>query len=141
MYTPLWSAAFEVPLARSVWDVRAGASRRVLNYVKEPCGQADTDARFHLHVYPLRSADGPTGIAGRGYANLDFAWGEMGVKTDDGCRLSVPLPDFPIAFVRTGQFREGVVSSKRLWSARIDFAEVERARSGPRAEAADWSGP
>ena len=134
LYTPLWQVAFAVPLARSVWDVYAGAGRRAslatrtLNYVKEPCGQADTDARFYLHVYPLRSSNGPTGITDRGYANMDFAWGEVGVKTDGACRISVPLPDFPIAFVYTGQFREGVVSSKRLWSVRVDFAEAERLR-------------
>ena len=123
-----------MPLARSVWDVYAGAGRRAssatrtLSYVKEPCGQADTDARFYLHVYPLRSSNWPTGIADRGYANMDFAWSEVGVKTDGACRISVPLPDFPIAFVYTGQFREGVVSSKRLWSVRVDFAEAERLR-------------
>ena len=150
LYTPLWQVAFAVPLARSVWDVYAGAGRRAssatrtLSYVKEPCGQADTDARFYLHVYPLQSEARSTGIADRGYANLDFAWDGGGVKTDSACRISIPLPDFPIDFVRTGQFREGVVSSKRLWSARVDFAEVERAQSAPRDEASDWidrSGP
>ena len=134
LYTPLWQVAFAVPLARSVWDVYAGAGRRAslatrtLNYVKEPCGQADTDARFYLHVYPLQSVAPPTEITDRGYANLDFAWGEVGVKTDSACRISVPLPDFPMDFVYTGQFREGVVSSKRLWSVRVDFAEAERLR-------------
>jgi len=119
VYDDLWSAAFPMPLARSVWDVFAGASGRGLDYVKTPCGPADTKARFFLHVFPLPPA--------RRYANLDFAWGGAGVSTDGACRISVALPDHPIAFVRTGQFRDGVVATKRLWGARIDFAEVERA--------------
>ena len=139
VYTNLWSEEFRMPLARSVWEVTAGASGRGLDYVKSPCGAADTKPRFFLHVFPLRPADlrdlPASGVLHR-YANLDFAWGETGVKTGDACRISVALPDFPIDFVRTGQFRDGIVSAKRLWSARIDFAEVERLRS-PLGDAVD----
>ena len=144
VYTNLWSEEFRVPLARSVWDLYASARRRGLDYVQEPCDLADTEARFFLHVFPLRRADLrglPAAGVLRRYANLDFAWDGAGVYTDGACRVSVALPDFPIDFVRTGQFRDGVVSSERLWSVRVDFAEVERAQSAPRAEAADWSGP
>ena len=133
-YTNLWSEEFRMPLARSVWEVTAGASGRGLDYVKSPCRAADTKPRFFLHVFPLRPADlrgRPASGVLRRYANLDFAWGETGVKTGDACRISATLPDFPIDFVRTGQFRDGIVSAKRFWSARIDFAEVERARSPP----------
>ena len=123
-YANLWSAEFAVPLARSVWDVHASASGRGLDYVKAPCAPVDTAARFFLHVHPLRAADLPAGAGG--YANLDFA-GERAERGEDGaCRVSAALPEFPIDFVRTGQFRPGVVWRKRLWSARIDFAEVER---------------
>ena len=129
VYRELWSARFQMRLAHSVWDLYASARGRTLDYVKSPCGPADTEARFFLHVFPLRSADlRDLPVAGvlRRYANLDFEWGENGLRTDGACRISVALPDFPIAFVRTGQFRDGVLSSKRLWSARIDFDEVER---------------
>lgn len=139
LYTNLWSEEFRMPLARQVWNVFAGASRRGLDYVKEPCDSADTEARFFLHVFPSRSADlrgRPAAGVLRRYANLDFAWGEKGEKTDGACRISVALPDFPIAFVRTGQFREGFFSSKRLWNARIDFAEVERLRPLPGGDGA-----
>ena len=134
VYTNLWSEEFRMPLARQVWDVFASVSGRGLDYVQEPCDLADTAARFFLHVFPLRPADLrglPAAGVLRRYANLDFAWDGTGVYTDGACRISVPLPDFPIDFVRTGQFREGVVSSKRLWSARIDFAEVERKSPQP----------
>ena len=128
VYDNLWSVKFQMPLARSVWHVRAGADGRGLDYLKTPCRPADRQARFFLHVHPLRSADLPAAAA-HSYANLDFEWGRDGGAMADGtCRISTTLPDFPIAFVRTGQFRDGVLSTRRLWSARIDFAEVERAR-------------
>ena len=139
VYDEIWSVAFRMPLVRSVWNLYASAQRRGLDYVQEPCDLADTEARFFLHVFPLRRADLrglPAAGVLRRYADLGFAWGETGEKTDGGCRISVPLPDFPIDFVRTGQFREGVLSSRRLWSARIDFAERERLRPLPGGDGA-----
>ena len=125
VYDNLWSVEFSMPLARSVWTVYASADGRGLDYVKTPCRRADTKARFFLHVYPLRPADLPAEAPG--YANLDFAWEGKGALADGDCRVSVALPDFPIAFVRTGQYRGGILP-RRLWNARIDFAKVERAR-------------
>ena len=122
-YEELWSATFRMPLAHSAWDVYASADGRGLDYVKVPCHRADTEPRFYLHVYPLRSADRPA--AGRAYANRDFAWDAAGAVVDGACRISAALPEFPIAFVHTGQYRDGVIS-RRLWSVRVDFAEVER---------------
>ena len=121
-YEELWSVAFRMPLARSVWDVYASADGRRLDYVKVPCRRTNTESRFYLHAYPLRAADRP---GGRAYANRDFAWDAAGVMEDGACRISAALPEFPIAFVHTGQYRDGVVS-RRLWSARVDFAEMER---------------
>ena len=143
VYTNLWSERFQMPLARGVWDVAASASGRGLDYVRKSCAPADTKARFFLHVFPLRPADlrgRPASGVLRRYANLDFAWGETGVKTEGACRISVALPDYPIDFVRTGQFRDGFVSTKRLWSARIDFAEVERAGPRPGGDGGGASG-
>ena len=125
-YDNLWSVQFRMPLARSVWDVYA--SGRGLEYVKKPCDQADTEARFFLHVHPLRPArPAQSANARRGYANLDFEWSGKGVVEDGACRVSATLPDFPIAFVDTGQFRGGIVPG-RLWSARIDLEEEAKAR-------------
>ncbi len=131
-YDNLWSAEFAMPLARSVWNVYTSPDGRGLNYMKEACGPADTAARFFLHVHPLRSADLPPGALR--YANLDFGGGGAVERDEDGtCRASAALPDYPIDFVRTGQFRAGFVFDKRLWSERIDFAEKERASPRPAA--------
>ena len=136
----LWRVEFPMPLARSVWDVYASSQGRGLEYVKKSCGPNDTQARFFVHVYPLRSADLPAYASH--YQNLDFSYGD---RPNAGnrlarqaerehphgtCRAYVALPDFPIAFVRTGQFRTAFGASKRLWSERIDFAELERVPSG-----------
>ena len=133
-YDNLWSAELAMPLARSVWDVYASADRRGLDYVKDSCVPADTAARFFLHVHPLRSADLPPGAFR--YANLDFDGGEVERAEDGTCRASAALPDYPIDFVRTGQFRAGFVFDKRLWSERIDFAEKERASPRPSGDEA-----
>lgn len=127
----LWSARFQMRLAHSVWDVHASASGRGLDFVKKPCDETDTQARFFLHAHPAAVGGGRPAR----YANLDFDWTGKGVMADGACRISVMLPDFPIAFVRTGQFRSGVVS-RQLWSAHIDFAEVERAGARPSGDGA-----
>ena len=127
VYDDHWSVTFQMPRVRSVWDVYAGVDGRALDYVKKPCRPADTQARFFLHAYPLRSADLPAAAAARGHVNLDFDWGAAGEMADGACRIAAALPDFPVAFVRTGQFRSGIFT-KQFWSVRIDFAEAEPAR-------------
>lgn len=134
----LWRVDFPMPLARSAWDVFASDHGRGLDYVKSPCGPDDTQARFFLHVHPLRPIDLPAGTLR--YANLDFGYsdratadkqeGQLSEHSDSTCRAAVALPDFPIDFVRTGQFRAGLIG-KRLWNVRIDFGEVERVHASP----------
>ena len=126
VYHNHWAVEFSLPLVRSVWDVYAAeGGRRGLEYVKTPCAEAVREARFFLHIYPLRSADLPSSSAG--YVNRDFQWDAGGHfnAVKDTCRISVDLPDFPIATIHTGQFRTGWIT-RRLWDARIRLAEVER---------------
>ena len=131
VYREHWEADFALPLARSVWDVYATqGGDRVLDYVKRPCSQAARQARFFLHVYPLRTSDLPSSFAR--YVNLDFQWdagadreGSRYDAATDTCRISAALPDFPIATIHTGQFRDGLIG-KRLWDVYIRLAEVER---------------
>ena len=131
VYQRHWEADFALPLARSVWDVYAAkGGRRALDYVKRPCPQTARQARFFLHVYPLRASDSPSSF--RPYLNLDFHWsagpgvdGRSYDATADTCRISAALPDFPIATIHTGQFRDGLID-ERLWDVHIRLAEVER---------------
>ncbi len=129
----VWSGAF--PLDAGAWRARHEAlaaaapalssafgvhvEGRTLHYVRESCADADTAARFFLHVTPLDAADLPEERREAGFANLDFAFGDRGLRYEGRCLASVRLPDYGLARVRTGQF-EG---DARLWEGEIAFGE------------------
>ena len=100
------------PLVRGAFDVHLLDGDLV--YVKEPCEQADTEARFFLHVVPKRIGDLPEERRQLGWDNLDFRFFLNGAWFDGKCAAQVALPDYPIASVRTGQFVGGV---GEVWSA------------------------
>ena len=87
------------------------AEGRALTYARAACAEADTEARFFLHVVPEDAADLPEERRVSGFDNLDFAFGERGVRYGGRCLARAALPDYPVALVRTGQF-EG---ERRLW--------------------------
>ena len=123
----LWQAAFSAnperyeaayravagrePLARGAFDVHLLDGDLV--YVKEPCAQADTDARFFLHVVPERIGDLREARRESGFDNVDFRFFLNGARFDGRCAARVPLPPYPIASVRTGQFS----GAGEVWSA------------------------
>ena len=129
----LWSAAFPTnpepyrtayravdgsePLARGAFDLYLLDGDLV--YAKEPCDQADTDARFFLHVTPERVGDLPEERRELGFDNLDFRFFLNGAWFDGKCAARVALPDYPIASVRTGQFVSG---EGEIWSAEFAAA-------------------
>ncbi len=98
-------------LSRGVFDVRLAGG--ALAYVKETCGQAETSARFFLHIVPERASDLPEKRRGPGFDNLDFDFFTRGGHFDGKCVAVVPLPDYPVASARTGQLDEG----REIWSA------------------------
>ena len=105
-----WRAAHRAavagePLARSVFDLYLGDGALV--YVKEPCGQADTETRFFLHLVPDRVDDLPEEHRRHGFDNLDFDFFLRGGHFDGKCLARVPLPGYAIASIRTGQFVRG----------------------------------
>ncbi len=123
----LWSAAFSLsperyravyesvlqrePVARGAFDVHAADGALV--YVRERCEPADTEARFFLHIVPERAEDLPEAALGAGFENLDFDFYLNGALFDGRCAARVPLPDYPVASIRTGQHAGG----GELWSA------------------------
>ena len=124
----LWEAAFSTnpgpyaaayravagsaPLAEGAFDLHLLNGDLV--YVKEPCEQAYTEARFFLHVVPDRVGDLPEERRKFGFDNLDFAFFLNGAWFDGRCAARVPLPSYSIASVRTGQFVRG---AGETWSA------------------------
>ena len=74
-----------------------------LTYLRESCAAADTAAQFFLHIIPRDTADLPADRQSDGYANQDFAFARWGGHFDGKCLATVPLPEYPIAAIRTGQ--------------------------------------
>ena len=109
------AAASSEPVARSVFDIHV--SDNALVYVKEPCEQADTEARFFLHVVPERESDLPEDRRAYGFNGLDFDFFLNGAWIDGKCAARIALPDYPVASIRTGQHISG---EREIW--RAEFA-------------------
>ncbi len=81
-----------------------------LLYVKYPCVPEDVDALFFVAVDPIDPADLPGSRRRHGFDNLDFrfdgrrsTFGMVGMV----CAAEVPLPEYGIAAIRTGQYVAG----------------------------------
>ena len=99
------------PLARSVYDVHLAG--RELTYLRDGCMGAEAEARFFLHVVPAEDGDLPEHRREHGFDNLDFTLATRGARSDGNCVAVVPLPDYPIATIRTGQYD----ATGALWTA------------------------
>ena len=93
---PAKPAAFEVFSDRD-------AGRNRLLYAKGDCAQAEYETRVTLHIYPVNLADLPARHQANGFDNRDFLPDFYGGRAGGGCIAIVPLPDYPIAYIRTGQ--------------------------------------
>ena len=80
----------------------AGGGPRLL-YAKEHCTQSEYETPVFLHIYPVNAADLPPPEREQGFANQDFLLPDYGGRIDGECIALVPLPDYPIAALRTGQ--------------------------------------
>ena len=83
-----------------------------MTYFKASCSEADTQPRFFLHVIPLDQNDLPRDRRQHGFDNLDFAFDHRGLIFDGKCLATVPLPDYPIDKISTGQFADDA----RIWN-------------------------
>jgi len=102
------------PAARSAFDLYRRDNQ--LLYWRETCAVADTAAGFFLHILPVEVADLPAERQAAGFANLDFAFARWGGSFDGKCLAAVPLPDYPIKTIRTGQHIPG---QGELWAAEL----------------------
>ena len=127
-------AAAGPPLARSVFDVHL--RDRHLIVLKAPCADADTAARFFLHVFPQAAADLPAARRAAGFDNRDFWFQEYGVQRHEACWAIVPLPAYALQRLRLGQ---AAADASAFWSEDIVFAQGQaygtyagaRAAAGP----------
>ena len=126
--SPSWltddeSIASGEPAVRSVFDVYTGENTVV--YRKSPCSAADVQAEFFLHIVPEDVEDLPADRRQYGFGGANFRYGNTAALAFGGkCIAKRPLPDYPIARIRTGQFTP---DDGRIWQAEfpVDAAEGE----------------
>ena len=110
-------------LIRGPYDVYLDGE--YLLYVNDRCDGSKAD--FFLHVVPHDVADLPAYYRQHGFQNLDFFFPLLPqVRITHGCatRRKLPVPSYPIAAIRTGQFvRSGGNEYKRLWDQEFRFVE------------------
>ena len=118
LYDRIAAGDYGPPIAQSNFDVYLRGNS--LAYLKAPCAEADTHARFFLHITPANPAALPPDRRERGFANLDFHFADHGASAGDICVASLDLPDYAIDRIRTGQFVSGEGS---LWRAEFPAAQ------------------
>ena len=107
------------PLARSVYYVHLVG--RTLTYVRDGCAESEATARFFLHVIPANESDLPEHRREYDFENLDFTLAARGARLDGNCVAVVPLPAYPIATVRTGQYD----GTGALWTVEFPLPDGE----------------
>ncbi len=105
------------PVAQSYFDLYLRDN--AVTYIKAPCAEGDTDARFLLHIIPADPADLPADARERGFANLDFKFADHGAYAGDICAATIDLPDYPLERIRAGQFVSG---EGAIWRAEFPAA-------------------
>ena len=103
------------PVIRSAFEMYLNG--RTLAYVKEPCARADTEAIFFLHLIPADEDDLPEERKQYGFDNLDFDFDRHGVIFEGKCMAKVPLPEYGISEIRTGQYVSVDGGFNHIWEA------------------------
>ena len=75
-----------------------------LVYAKAPCAMEDIALPFFVHVSPTQSYLLPEDRREAGFDNLDFKFFQRGLRWENRCHAEVPLPEYEIDLIRTGQF-------------------------------------
>ncbi len=89
------------PAARSDFDVYLGDG--ALFHVREPCVREDLGYRVFVHVVPEDPKDLPGWRRRPGFEMLVFPFQRRGVVFEGKCMAILPLPDYPVSGIRTGQ--------------------------------------
>ena len=105
------------PAIRSDFDVHLLDDTVV--YAKDPCVPEDVAAPFFLHVDPIDPDDLPGPRRRNGFDNLDFRFDDLGSLIGGVCVVEVPLPEYGIAAIRTGQLERVEGGFQRLWGGEI----------------------
>ncbi len=127
----IWDAETNIPPDDQIYDVVvAGDPEAIVSfhgntllYVRESCDAFERVLRFFLHVFPAEQDDLPESRKQYGFDNLNFNFREGPGYDPLLCIRRVPLPDFAIASIRTGQFYGTGEGYRETWSKKFSFAE------------------
>ena len=120
---PSWRMDYESiasgePAARSDFDIYL--RENTVAYLKSPCSAADVQAEFFLHFVPEDLEDLPADRRQHGFGGTNFHYGKYAALAFGGqCVMEYPLPDYPIARIRTGQFTP---EGDQIWMAEFPVA-------------------
>ena len=106
-------------LVSAHYDVYKRGSNRLV-YKRADCADDDTQDPFFLHVMPLHGDDLPPHATNFGFENRDFDFiGNVGVQVGGRCIVEQRLPDYPIEYLRTGQY--DATTHERRWLTWVQF--------------------
>ena len=94
------------------YDVWLDVDGNRLLYVNDRCSFYET---FFLHVVPVDPDDLRRRHRKRGFHNRDFQYVENVLSITGRCVVAKRLPDYPIATIRTGQYRKEGSRYEQLW--------------------------
>ena len=99
-----------------------------LRYVRAGCAPEDIATEFFLHLTPRDPMDLPPNRRERGFDNQSFRFAAVGGRFAPWqCAAQIPLPDYPIAAIRTGQYVPGLGD---LWSTELILpADLDQLRA------------
>ena len=125
------------PLDRFRFDAyRVG---KVMVYLRDGCSPDDLGTRVFLHVHAADSANLPADLpidfpahfserwryrTGFAFESRDFVFSHFGARIDGNCVAVAPLPDYPIASIRTGQRTPETLAA--AWRAAAESAPLAR---------------
>ncbi len=110
------------PAARSHFDVYLGG--RALFQVRDPCVREDVGYRVFVEVVPEDPKDLPGRRRRYGFEKLYILFQSSGVLLEGKCMAVLPLPDYPISRIRTGQRPYRYPRGERRWEGHRGW-EVE----------------
>ena len=95
-------AASGAPPIRSKFDVYKEGD--ALTYLKSPCAESDTRARFFLSVRPVNLAVLSQDRRAMGHDALNFDFSPHGIIFNGKCMIRREMPGYEIARISTGQY-------------------------------------
>ena len=130
-YRELYRSAMAGPsIVRSSYNVHL--RERSLIYAKDQCRPVDTRAFFILLIEPSVKIDLPNHRKLIGFDIQEFRFGARGVRFEEKCLLTMPLPDYDIDRIIIGQAipstdKFGSRNRCYLWQETIPFNEQQEA--------------